>query len=119
MHVYAPGVRGYRPIAIEVDESPSLLSHETDFPKPEMLHLEAIKETVPVYHGRARILKDVTISPRFREEKIAIPVRLSYQACDDRVCYPPASVKLVLEVKLVPHDTERAPEALQKKGRNP
>jgi hypothetical protein len=115
MHVYAPGVEGYRPVVVEVDENPYLLAHETDFPEPEMLHLEAIGETVPVYHGRVRILKDVTISPRVRDPKIAIPLTFSYQACDDRVCYTPAKVKFAVEVALVPHDSERAPEALQKK----
>ena len=114
MHVYAPGVEGYRPVAVEIDH-PSLQSHQTDFPVPEILHLEAIKETVPVYHGRVRILKDVTISPRLRDEKVAIPIAFSYQACDDKVCYAPSKVKFEVEVELVPHDTERAPEALQKK----
>jgi hypothetical protein len=66
-------------------------------------------------HGRVRILKDVTISPRFRDEKLSIPLTFSYQACDDKVCYPPSQVKFALEVTLVPHDSERAPEALQKK----
>lgn len=115
MHVYAPGVRGYRPVVVDVDAHPSLLAHETDFPEPEFLHLEAIKETVPVYHGRVRILKDVTISPRFRDEKLSIPLTFSYQACDDKVCYAPSQVKFALEVALVPHDSERVPEALQKK----
>ena len=115
MHVYALGVEGYRPVVVEIDEHPSLQPHETNFPKPEILHLEAIKETVPVYHGRVRILKDVTISPRVRDEKISIPLTVSYQACDDRVCYAPSKVKFSVEVALVPHDTERAPEALQKK----
>ena len=114
MHVYAPGVEGYRPVAVEIDH-PSLQSHQTDFPVPEILHLEAIKETVPVYHGRVRILKDVTISPRLLDEKVAIPIAFSYQACDDKVCYAPSKVKFEVEVELVPHDTERAPEALQKK----
>jgi hypothetical protein len=115
MHVYAPGVQGYRPLVVEIDDHPSLLSHETDFPKAELLHLEAISETVPVYHGRVRVLKDVTISPRLREESIRIPLSFSYQACDDRVCYAPTQVKFALEVALVPHDGERVPEALQKK----
>jgi hypothetical protein len=115
MHVYAPGVEGYRPVVVEVDAHPSLQSHETNFPEPAMLHLEAIKETVPVYHGRVRILKDVTISPRVRDEKISIPLTVSYQACDDKVCYAPSQVKFEVEVALAPHDTERAPEALQKK----
>jgi hypothetical protein len=115
MHVYAPGVEGYRPVVVEIEENPSLLAHETDFPESERLHLEAIGETVPVYHGRVRILKDVTISPRVRNPKISIPLTFSYQACDERVCYTPSSVRFEVEVALVPHDGERAPEALQKK----
>jgi len=115
MHVYAPGVQGYRPVVVEIDKHPFLLSHETDFPEPEMLHLEAIRETVPVYHGRVRILKDVTVSPRLRDAKVAIPLTFSYQACDDKVCYAPTQVKFALEVELVSHDTERAPQALQRK----
>jgi hypothetical protein len=117
MHVYAPGVKGYRPLAVEVAEHPALLAHETEFPKPTLLHLEAIRETVPVYHGSVRVLKDVTISPKFREERISIPLIVSYQACDDRVCYEPSKVELALGLKLVPHDGERAPEAIRtKKG---
>ncbi len=115
MHVYAPGVTGYRPLVVEVGEHPFLLAHETDFPEPSLLHLEAIKETVPVYHGKVRILKDVTISPRLRDETISIPLTLSYQACDDRVCYEPKKVAFTIDVKLVAHDTERAPEALRRK----
>lgn len=115
MHVYAPGVKGYRPVVVTIDDGPSLLPHETDFPEPAILYLEAIKETVPVYHGRVRFLKDVTISPRLREEKVRIPITFSYQACDDRVCYTPSQVKFSLEVALVPHDGERVPETIQKK----
>ncbi len=115
MHVYAPGVTGYRPLVVEVGPHPSLLAHETDFPEPSILRLEAIKETVPVYHGKVRILKDVTISPRLRDETISIPLTFSYQACDDRVCYDPKKVNFSLEVKLVPHDAERAPKELQRK----
>lgn len=116
MHVYAPGVKGYKPTVLEVGEDPMLLAHETDFPESRLLHLEAIQETVPVYEGRVRILKDVTISPRLRDENVSIPLTFSYQACDDKVCYVPTKVPFALELKLVPHDTERAPEELRKKG---
>jgi hypothetical protein len=115
MHVYAPGVEGYKPVAVEVGEHPSLLAHETDFPEPESLFLEAIRETVPVYEGRVRILKDVTVSPRFQGESVSIPVTFAYQACDDRICYTPSRVSFALEVDLVPHDRERVPETLRKK----
>jgi hypothetical protein len=116
MHVYAPGVEGYKPTVLEIGENPMLLAHETDFPEAELLHLEAIRETVPVYHGRVRILKDVTISPKLRDESVRIPLAFSYQACDDKVCYVPTRVPFELELELVPHDGERVPEELRKKG---
>lgn len=116
MHVYAPGVKGYRPVTLEIDANPMLLSHDTDFPEAEILHLEAIRETVPVYQGRVRILKDVTVSPRLREESVRIPLTFSYQACDDKVCYAPMKLPIAIDLKLVPHDSERVPEAMRKKG---
>ena len=116
MHVYAPGVEGYRPLAVEVVEHPMLKSHPTTFPEAKTLHLEAIDETVPVYEGEVRILQDVTISPRLREEELTIPVDFSYQACDDQICYPPFKFQAEVTLDIEQHDRERAPEQLRKKG---
>jgi hypothetical protein len=116
MHVYAPGVKGYRPVTLEIESDPMLLAHEADFPEPSILHLPAIRETVPVYQGKVRILKDVTISPRLREDGVRIPLAFSYQACDDRVCYAPVKLPIAIGLKLVPHDTERVPDELRRKG---
>jgi AhpC/TSA family/Thiol:disulfide interchange protein DsbD, N-terminal len=118
MHVYAPGVTGYRPVALEIGEDPMIVAHETDFPEPQVLRLEAIGETVPVYQGRFRVLKDVTLSPKLRAETASIGLTFSYQACDDKVCYVPTKVPFTLEMKLVPHDGERVPEELRKKGKS-
>ena len=116
MHVYAPGVEGYRPVSLEVEANPMLLAHDTEFPQAKTVHLDAIGETVPVYEGEVRILKDVTISPRLRAETVRISMTLSYQACDDKVCYIPAKVPLSVELELAPHDETRVPEELQRKS---
>ncbi len=116
MHVYAPGVEGYRPLVIEVVEDPYLKAQPTVFPEAKTLHLEAIEETVPVYEGEVRVLQDVTISPRLREESFTIPVNFSYQACDDQICYPPWKFQVEVELDIEQHDRERAPEHLRKKG---
>ena len=116
MHVYAPGVEGYRPLAVEVVEQPMLKSHPTAFPEAKMLHLEVIDETVPVYEGEVRVFQDVTISPRLREESFTIPVEISYQACDDQICYPPFKFQAEVTLDITQHDRERAPEHLRKKG---
>ena len=52
IHVYAPGVQGYIPIEWRLDEGgPAAKRHAFEYPRSEMLRLEAIGETVPVYRG--------------------------------------------------------------------
>ena len=51
MHVYAPGVQGYIPIEWKMDEGAAGKLQPAAYPASEMLHLEAIGETVPVYRG--------------------------------------------------------------------
>jgi hypothetical protein len=47
MHVYAPGVQGYIPIEWTLNESPAFEEIAFKYPPSRMLHLDAIKETVP------------------------------------------------------------------------
>ncbi len=118
MHVYAPGVEGYRPVGVSIPEIPYVRVHETAFPESETLLLPAIGEAVPVFHGSVRILQDVTLSPRLprsEPDEISVPMTFSYQACNDTVCFIPSQVELTFTLKLVDHDDQRVPENLQKK----
>ena len=62
MHVYAPGVEGYIPIEWKMKDSAAFTAHEVTLPPSKMLHLPAIDETVPVYAGHFRIVRDITIA---------------------------------------------------------
>lgn len=115
MHVYAPGVEGYIPVAISVEEEAHLKIHPAEFPEPRILHLEAIKETVPVYEGKVRIFQDVTLSPQLKGSQLKISTIFSYQACDDKICYPPVRIPLTFDLGLEGHDTQRSLESLQRK----
>ena len=55
MHIYAPGVEGYTASEFNIAEDPLLITHETEFPEAEILHLPAIDERVPVFHHKVRI----------------------------------------------------------------
>lgn len=122
MHVYAPGVQGYRPVVVSIPDEAYLKVHDTAFPDSTVMRLPAIDESVPVYHGSARILQDVTLSPRLpgydqpEATELLIPAKLSYQACDDKVCYVPTDVPVTFKLKLVPHDGQRVPDPLRKKA---
>ncbi len=121
MHVYAPGVEGYRPVSVAVSQSQYLAVHETIFPESEIMHLPAIQESVPVFHGSIRILQDVTLSPRLPGydqpdvTELEIPATFSYQACDDVVCYLPTELPVKFKLALHPHDGKRAPEEIRHK----
>lgn len=101
MHVYAPGVEHYIPIEWQMAESDAAKAEAVKWPKFEKLFLEAINETVPVYTGSFRVVRDVVFAPDAKlkslvneKGEITIHGTLKYQACDDRMCFIPVSFPL-------------------------
>ena len=79
MHVYAPGVEGYIPIDWRLNEGgPAAKRHSFEYPASEMLRLEAIGETVPVYRGHIRIRREIT----FGQEAVLKPLATPNRGCD-------------------------------------
>jgi hypothetical protein len=125
MHVYAPGVQdGYRPIEWPMKESAAVVAAAADFPKAEILFLEAINEKVPVYKGKLRLVREITIAkdavlkPLLSANgEFTVEGEFKYQACDDRVCYLPTSIPLKWTFVLESHDRQRAPEELRRKAK--
>jgi len=124
MHVYAPGVQGYIPIDWHLDEGgPAAKRYDFEFPPSEMLRLEAIGETVPVFRGHVQIRREIT----FAQENALKPLvtatgevivkgSFRYQACDDHKCYVPEEVPLEWHFKYGGLDRQRAPLEFQRKG---
>jgi thiol:disulfide interchange protein DsbD len=94
VHVYAPGVEGYIPISWTLEKSAAYEAHDVEMPAAHKLYLEAIDETAPVYEGRFRLVRDVTVGPDVHEGRLSIAGTLRYQACDDRMCYKPEKLPL-------------------------
>ena len=123
MHVYAPGVQGYIPIDWRLEEGgPAAKRHPFEYPASEMLRLEAIGETVPVYRGHVRIRRGITFGQEAALKPLVSPTgelivkgSFRYQACDDRKCYPPRDVPLEWRFTYEGLDRQRAPSELQRK----
>ncbi|MGH9774936.1 MAG: protein-disulfide reductase DsbD domain-containing protein [Candidatus Acidiferrales bacterium] len=123
VHVYSPGVKGYKPISLSLQPAPDFHAGPTSYPASKMLHLEAINETVPVFEGKFRIAQDVTFASSDElihslapsGKAIDIVGELKYQACDKKVCYLPMSIPLTWRVQLTPLDAQRSPAAIQHK----
>jgi hypothetical protein len=125
LHVYAPGVKSdYIPIEWSIKESPALTVRAVTYPRSKVLRLKAIKEKVPVYQNALRLVRDVTVARDAAlrplldtEEKLTIEGALKYQACDDKLCYPPETVPVRWSLQVEGHDRERAPAELQHKAK--
>ena len=123
MHVYAPGVEGYIPIAWSIKESAAAAAHEVSFPASKKLHLAAIDETVPVYQGHFRLTRDITVAPDAKlrplldsSGKFTVDGTLRYQACDDRICYIPQELPVHWTFRYQEFDRTRVPVELQRKA---
>ena len=116
VHVYAPGVVGYKPIALTVAPQPGLVVRAAHFPKSTDYFFKPLNEHVQVFDRPFRIIQDVMIDPSRDVEAVLkdrsglrIEATLDYQACNDTICFNPQSVPLSWNVGLKPLDRERPP----------
>ena len=127
IHVYAPGVQGYKPLAWEMLPGPAGLPERlftpVTWPPSRTLHLKAIGETVPVYEKRIRLVREFTVpsdellrTATSADGRIALEGIFHYQACDATTCYNPEALPVHFEVQVLRHDTERVPEELRRKS---
>jgi DsbC/DsbD-like thiol-disulfide interchange protein len=104
-----PEQKDYIPISLALETNAAVRAHPIQFPKPETLVLKDLGETQLVYTKPFRIVQDVTVAKRPALAKragtgggsLTIKGRLTYQACDNAICYAPVTVPVVwtLDVK--------------------
>ncbi len=101
IHVYAPDVTRYRPIRLNVRPQAGLIARDVKYPSSEDYYYAPLKEHVPVYQKPFQIVQELAFdqSPPGRVglkgvSVVTIEGSLSYQACDDRICYPPKTLPL-------------------------
>ncbi|MCY4658434.1 MAG: protein-disulfide reductase DsbD family protein [Acidobacteria bacterium] len=122
MHVYAPGAEelGYRVIGLELEVPSFLRVLPAEYPASEIYHFEPLDEHVPVYQRPFRLVQEIVVegdpesAARIAEiDALTLTGRLDYQACDDAICFNPASVPLTWTLTVSPLDRQRALAARQ------
>ena len=122
MHVYAPGADelGYRVIGLTLDAPSFLRLLPPEYPTAEIYHFEPLDERVPVYQQPFRLVQEVIVegdpesTAQLAEiDALTLTGRLDYQACDDEVCFNPATVPLTWTLTVSPLDRQRALAARQ------
>jgi len=109
MHVYAPGQRGYIPIALSLDADSAFQSHALRFSASTTYHYKPLNETVQVYSAPFLLAQDITIAltpdvraRASRGEVLTVKGTIEYQACDDTVCYRPETIPVEWKLTLSP-----------------
>jgi DsbC/DsbD-like thiol-disulfide interchange protein len=95
IHVYAPGAKDYIPITVKIDAQPAVKVGKLSYPKSDIMTFA--DEKVPVFQKPFRLTQEVTV---LGTPGASVPIKatVDYQACDDKVCYPPESQQVAWTV---------------------
>jgi hypothetical protein len=100
-------------VAPSAPPQPGLLTRSAQYPPSEDYYFKPLNEHVQVYQRSFRIVQDIVIdaSPQAALKdmtSMTIEGVLSYQACDDKLCFTPQTVPLTWTVIPRQLDSERA-----------
>lgn len=108
MHIYAPGQDGYLTIAWSLQPDAAYRAQPILYPPSKPYEFVPLKETVRVYDEPFRLRQDITLATtadvRRRaaaKETLTLKASLTYQACDDAVCYRPETVPIEWRLTLI------------------
>jgi hypothetical protein len=109
LHVYAPGAANYKVIELKVLPSPYLQPLAPVYPPSEVYFFKPLNERVATYQKsftvRQEIVLDGSAAARTAlssQKSLTIGGALTYQACDDRLCYDPVTLPLSWTIGLKP-----------------
>jgi hypothetical protein len=101
IHVYAPGAKGYLPIALTIPSKKEFRVDKTVYPQSETLFFAPLSETVLVYQKPFRLARPIMLGGSVKSgATVTVTGTLDYQACDDKVCFVPASVPVSWTVRV-------------------
>jgi len=114
IHVYAPGAKGYRAIALTIALQPNVRVQPAQYPASQIYFFKPLNERVPVFQKPFTLVQEVILegTPQAQaalrgKENLTLTGTLDYQACDDKQCFNPASVPLSWTLALRPLVRER------------
>ena len=97
IHVYAPGSKDYIAVAVKLAPQLEVKAGKLEYPKSEMMSFA--DERVPVFQKPFRLTQPVTLDKSVKAgATVTVAGTVTYQACDDRVCYPPESAPVAWTV---------------------
>jgi DsbC/DsbD-like thiol-disulfide interchange protein len=103
IHVYAPGNPGYIPVSVMLTASPGVQVHAAVYPEGENYVFGELREVVKVYSRAFEVRQQIVVgrdAAKAALSTITIGGSVRYQACDDKVCFPPATVPVSITLPI-------------------
>jgi hypothetical protein len=114
IHVYAPGAKNYRVIGLTMTPQAFVRALPVKYPASRIYFFKPLNERVPVFDRPFTLVQEIILegTPQaqaaFRgKDSLTISGTLEYQACDETICYNPASIPLSWTLNLRPLVRER------------
>jgi hypothetical protein len=103
MHVYAADAEGYVPFTLRVEPPAAVTPGRVTYPTAELSVFPPTGESSRVYSKPFKVTQAFVLTPAARKTLAASGTvqgvaQLRYQACDDHVCYRPATGTLSFEI---------------------
>jgi len=113
VHVYAPGAKNYKVIDLKVLPAQYIRTLKPVYPRSEIYFFKPLNERVPTYQKPFTISQDVVLDGQAStrtalngKTSMTIGGALTYQACDERLCYDQVTLPLSWTVGLKPIVTQ-------------
>ncbi|MDZ7725097.1 MAG: cytochrome c biogenesis protein CcdA [candidate division KSB1 bacterium] len=104
-----PGDDFYIPTRIHFESTAGISIGQPVFPEPKFVQFSFTDGKISVYEGETAIIVPVTVSPELSPKEHSVSGTVSYQGCNDNMCFPPDSVQFTKNFKVVAADTDVTP----------
>jgi len=112
IHVYAPGNPDYIPVSVTLQLPAGVHADPAVYPPGEDYVFGELKEIVKVYTRPFEVRQRITVTraaARSAGSALTIDGSVRYQACTDKVCFPPATAPVSLMVPIASAQGKPAP----------
>ena len=112
IHVYAPGNPDYIPVSVTLRLPAGVHADPAVYPPGEDYVFGELKEIVKAYTRPFEVRQRITVTraaARSAGSALTIDGSVRYQACTDKVCFPPATAPVSLTVPIASAQGKAAP----------
>lgn len=89
------------PTTVKIDAPKGLIVGAVSYPRAVVRRLGFSKDNLSLYEGRAVMRFNVSVPANFQTGQTELRAKVTYQSCNDEVCFPPTTREVKLGIDVV------------------